>query len=77
MLRKGTDVEVVQDDVADPEHRGRVPGFVGQRVEWEARWQRAVGDRKGNVANVATGVGEQGERAAATQLTVVGVRGEN
>ena len=77
MLGEGAHVEVVQDDVFHPEHRGGLARLVRERVGREALGQRVVGDREGDVANVATGAGEPGERRAAPELTIVGVRGEN
>ena len=79
VLREGADVEVVHRQVrlGDPELGRRLAHLAGQGVGREARRERAGRDRERDVAHLAAGLDEARRRAAAAELAVVGVRGED
>ncbi len=79
MLRERADVEVVHGQVRfrDSELRSRLAHFTRERVRWEPRRQGAGRDRERDVAHLAARFDQSGDRATATELAVVGMRGED
>jgi hypothetical protein len=63
--------------LGDSELGRRLLYLAGERVRREAVGQRACGDREGDIADLRPGVDESRERSPATELAVVGVRGED
>ena len=64
-------------DSGIPSSAGRLAHLAGERVGREAGRQRAGRDREGDVPDLAACLDEAGRGAAAAELAVVGVRGED
>ena len=79
VIRERAHVEVVHREVRlrDAELGRRLSHLAGERVRGEAFGERPRRDREGDVADVRPGLDEAGHRAAAAELAVVGVRGQD
>ena len=78
-LGEGAHVEVVHRQVRlrDPELGRRLAHLARERVRREAFRERAGRDRERHVAHLAPRLDQARRRAAAAELAVVGVRGED